>query len=193
MIFLNIKSLHTRRFNFITTASSVLKISVKVDKYLLISCTCQAVISHVLLVLWYYLDMIATSTAPSEAPAAQEMTVFGHHAAIRSLHTMKPTFNESYLLLTRQFEGRVKPKKEGQIFRVMQWNMLAQGLRSLKLTPFYFLNQAKLTFSKHFSMQKSVCGFACGWSWIVARTSMTIFYRIFASVHDITFIIQFKF
>ncbi|XP_063679808.1 nocturnin-like [Bolinopsis microptera] len=71
--------------------------------------------------------MIATSTAPSEPPA-KEMTVFGHHAAIRSLHTMKPTFNESYLLLTRQFEGRVEPKKEGQVFRVMQWNMLAQGL-----------------------------------------------------------------
>ncbi|KAL5260708.1 hypothetical protein ACHWQZ_G010759 [Mnemiopsis leidyi] len=69
----------------------------------------------------------STSTAPAQVPAA-EMTVFGSYAAIRSLQTMKPTFDESYLLLSRRFEGRVKPKEEGQVFRVMQWNMLAQGL-----------------------------------------------------------------
>ena len=55
------------------------------------------------------------------------MTVYGSYNTIRALHTIKPTFNENYLLFSRRFEGSIKPKNEGQMFRVMSWNMLAQG------------------------------------------------------------------
>ena len=73
-------------------------------------------------------SITSTTTAPAQLSTGG-MTVFGSYAAIRTLQTMKPTFNESYLLLSRRFEGRVKPKEDGQVFRVMQWNVLAQGLR----------------------------------------------------------------
>ena len=75
--------------------------------------------------------MIAPEGTPDQL-STSTMTVFGSYDAIRTLKSMKPTFNESYLLLNRQFEGRVKPKEVGQIFRVMEWNMLAQGLSFIK-------------------------------------------------------------
>ena len=56
------------------------------------------------------------------------MTVFGSHPAIRALATLAPTGStDTYALLSRRFEGRTEPKGPGQIVRVMQWNMLAQG------------------------------------------------------------------
>ena len=75
--------------------------------------------------------MIAPEGTPNQI-STETMTVFGSYDAIRTLKSMKPTFNESYILLNRQFEGRVKPKEVGQIFRVMEWNMLAQGLSFIK-------------------------------------------------------------
>jgi hypothetical protein len=73
------------------------------------------------------LDLIAPGD-PAPRLSKEAMTVFGSQAAIRSLLTLKPTFNENYLLFSRRFEGSIKPKPDGQVFRVMQWNMLAQGL-----------------------------------------------------------------
>ena len=55
------------------------------------------------------------------------MTIFGATEAIRVMSSLKPTFNEPYMVLSRKFEGRLEPKDHGQIIRVMQWNVLAQG------------------------------------------------------------------
>ena len=65
------------------------------------------------------------------------MTIFGATEAIRVMGTLKPTHNEPYVLLSRKFEGRVEPKETGQIVRVMQWNVLAQGIQRKN---FFFSN-----------------------------------------------------
>eukprot|EP00116_Pleurobrachia_bachei_P006466 sb/3466728/ len=54
------------------------------------------------------------------------MTVFGGGAAIKTLSTLKPAHNEPYLILSRQWIPCTAPKDQGQVFRVMQWNVLAQ-------------------------------------------------------------------
>ena len=66
-----------------------------------------------------------TETISSQAP--KKMTIFGATEAIRVMSSLKPTFNEPYMVLSRKFEGRLEPKDHGQIIRVMQWNVLAQG------------------------------------------------------------------
>ena len=56
------------------------------------------------------------------------MTIFGSNNAIKTLGTLHPTYKETYNILSRRFEGGIPPKGVGQVFRVMQWNVLAQGL-----------------------------------------------------------------
>ena len=57
-----------------------------------------------------------------------EMTVFGAPSgAIKTLSSLKPTNTEPYVIYPRKWVTCTTPKEQGQVFRVMQWNVLAQG------------------------------------------------------------------